>query len=359
MKRIRVLLFIDILGSGGAQRQLVGLANVLKLANLDVMLLDYWDSKFYDDYLTKQSIPFEHCPTKGKWSLIRMFMRKVRAYKPNVVIAYLPNPSIIAILGKILSRGKYRLIVSERNTTQDNNWRTRLRMNLFRWANVIVPNSYSQQQFISSHYPFLARKVKTITNMIDEDRFKPGNRRPQNDVFRFVVVGRVVQQKNPIKFIKSVKLVKDAGYRFRIDWFGDPYPQSFFEECQELLIRLDLCDCFQFHPATQGIVEEYHKSDAFILPSVYEGFPNVLCEAMACGLPVLASNVCDNPHIMQDGINGFLIDPLNETDMAEKIQRMLDLSVEERAYMSKQSIEIVKTSFSAERFEKAYMQLIL
>lgn len=359
MKYQKILLFIDVLGSGGAQRQLVELAKLLRIQGHDVFLLDYWDSDFYDSYLLQQRIRFEHCPTKGKWNIIRMFMRKVQTFKPNVVISYLENPSIVAVIGRLCTRQKFRLIVSERNTTQHNSWQTKLRMNLFRFADFIVPNSHSQQAFIDKYYHFLRKKVVTITNMVDTTRFVPMQHKELTLPIKFVVVGRVVEQKNPLRFIEAIKKVRDAGYQLRVDWYGDPYPQSYYEQCQALVKRLGLQDYFQFHPATQDVVSVYHAGDVFVLPSIYEGFPNVLCEAMACGLPVIASNVCDNPYIMRDEVNGFLIDPLSVQDMSEKIRFMLELSVEDRFNMGKQSLEIVRSAFSAAQYQEAYIQLIL
>ena len=356
---MRILLFIDILGSGGAQRQIVGLAELLCKQGHDVLLLDYWDSVFYDEYLMARQIPFEHCLTKGKWNILQMFKRKVESFQPEVVIAYLDSPTIIACLGKLCSRHKFRLIVSERNTTQYNNWKTRLRMHLFRLADVVVPNSYSQQAFIDKNYPFLHNKVVTITNMVDTLRFKPAQNKSQNEVSRFVVVGRVVAQKNPLRFIEAVKLLKEAGYEFRVDWYGDPYPQSYYEQCQKLIQEQDLQACFQFHPATQDIVSVYHEADAFVLPSIYEGFPNVLCEAMACGLPVIASNVCDNPHILCDTINGYLVNPHDAHDISAKMQQMLTLKPEERMQMGLESEKIISERFSIQSFERAYNQLII
>lgn len=355
---MRILLFIDILGSGGAQRQIVSLADILKKQGHDILLLDYWDSDFYDEYLLSHQIPFEHCLTKGKWNILQMFKRKVKSFRPDVVIAYLESPTIIACLGKICSRYKFRLIVSERNTTQCNNWKTRLRMHLFRVADAIVPNSYSQQAFIDQHYPFLRDKVVTITNMVDTTRFKPAQNKIQNEVLRFVVVGRVVEQKNPLRFIEAVKLAKDAGYEFRVDWYGNPYPQSFFEQCLQLVQEYDLQMCFRFHSATPDIVSVYHAADVFVLPSIYEGFPNVLCEAMACGLPVVASNVCDNPYILQDKVNGYLMDPHDINDISQKMLTMLDHSQKEREIMGQKSVSIICERFSLQQFTDAYNQVI-
>ena len=85
-----------------------------------------------------------------------------------------------------------------------------------------------------------------------------------------------------------------------------------------------------FYPACENIEMKYQQSDGFCLPSFYEGFPNVLCEAMACGLPVVASNVCDNPYIVSEGENGYLFDPKDPDSIADALQRLVALSNCER-----------------------------
>lgn len=355
---MKVLLFIDVLGSGGAQRQIVGLAQQLKMAGFEVLLLDYWDSPFYDEQLNQQQIPFKHCETKGKWNIIKMFVREVAQYKPDIVISYLENPSIVAVAGRLISRHKFKLIVSERNTSQINTWSTRLRFNLFRFADWIVPNSYSQGKFIAQHYPFLVKKTRVITNMIDTNRFVPREEKQPHMPQRWVVVGRVVEQKNPLRFIDAVKLAIHRGVNCRIDWYGEPYPNSFYEQCKSKVRACGLDSIFTFHPATKDIVSVYHSADLFVLPSLYEGFPNVLCEAMACGLPVLASNVCDNPRIVEQGQNGYLMNPWSEEDMANQMVRMYNLPLPRLKEMGDKSRRIIENRFSSEKFCAMYVQIM-
>lgn len=350
----KILLFTDIFTSGGAQRQLVQLGRMLSERDYDVLFLDYWDSDFYDDYFRRHHLPFKHVLTKGKMDIIRMFHREVKLYRPDVVIAYLNNPCVVACTVRIFRR--FKLIVSERNTTQKNTWATRLRFRLFRKADYIVPNSNSQAGFIKRNYPELAGKTKTIRNCLDLEQFAPKPHSPAGN--KIVVVGRVVEQKNPIRFIEAVGDVVRRGYKLTVDWYGNPHPASFFEECKRKVSEAGLDGIFCFHPATGDIVEKYHESSLFILPSIYEGFPNVLCEAMGCGLPVMASDVCDNGDILADGENGYLFNPLSAHDMSEKIIRFLSLNVQEREQMGKRSREIAERLCSQENFINDYIKLI-
>lgn len=354
----KILLFTDVLSSGGAQRQLVTLARLLKEKGYDVSLLDYWDCPFYDDYLNAHNILFTHILTKGKKNIIEMLSAHINKLQPDVVISYMENPSIVACISKLIAKKRFKLIVSERNTTQAITRNTKIRFFLFRLANYIVPNSHSQGRFIYEHYSNLSKKTKVITNVIDAKKFIPTEVRPENSVFKFVVVARVVEQKNVLRFIEAVSILKEKGYKFRIDWYGEPYPQEYFAECLRLQTTTHVDDVLYFHEPTREVVKVYQSADAFILPSIYEGFPNVLCEAMSCGLPVIASAVCDNPNILCDDHCGYLVDPLKPKSIADAMEKMLDLSVEDRHSMGDASRKHIEKYFSEEKFVNAYIELI-
>lgn len=90
----------------------------------------------------------------------------------DVVIAYKDGATMIACLCKMMG-GNFKLVVSERNTTQSLSKRERLKFFLYRFADIIVPNLHAQGDFISGHYPNLASKVHVITNFTDTNLFKP------------------------------------------------------------------------------------------------------------------------------------------------------------------------------------------
>ena len=98
---------------------------------------------------------------------------------------------------------------------------------------------------------------------------------------------------------------------------------GYYDECESEIKHYNLNNEFTIHSACTDIEEKYRNSDVFCLPSIYEGFPNVLCEAMSCGLPVLCSNVCDNPMIVENNKNGLLFNPLDVDDIADKIIKFI------------------------------------
>ena len=68
----------------------------------------------------------------------------------------------------------------------------------------------------------------------------------------------------------------------------------------------------------------YQTADVFLLTSDHEGTPNVVMEALACGLPVVATKVGDVPELVQHGFNGYLFDPSNESAMTDALVRLAD-----------------------------------
>ena len=121
---------------------------------------------------------------------------------------------------------------------------------------------------------------------------------------------------------------------------------------------LNIADYLTLHDPNQKIEEEYRKSDIFCLPSLYEGYPNVVAEAMSCGLPVICSNVYENPYIVEEGVNGFLFNPEDPSDIARAIRQMTSLSIEEREQMGRRNRQLCLERNTEEAFLLAYEQLM-
>ena len=132
---------------------------------------------------------------------------------------------------------------------------------------------------------------------------------------------------------------------------------AYANECQAMIKELGIEDFFKLMPKRQDIENAYREADIFCLPSHFEGTPNVICEAMASGLPVMASNVCDNPHFVKSEENGWLFDQNNVPEMADVIVNATGGNWDLQA-MGKRSRKFAEDLCSEDIFINRYLNLI-
>lgn len=180
----------------------------------------------------------------------------------------------------------------------------------------IIANSLETKNTIlqNNHKLIHPDRIKIIYNGL----VFPDNRVYQQNGRQKIVfgnLGRMVEQKGQETLIEVAQLLKQKLPDFKIVIAGDgPLKASLMK----LAAEKDLSDYIEF----PGFIEDtwgYMKTiDIFLFPSRWEGFGYVIIEAMACGKPVVAFNVSSNPELIKDGFNGYLIEPGNNRDFAEK-----------------------------------------
>lgn len=354
----KIVCLIESLGPGGAERQMSGLAVLLKQHGYEVEVWTYYPNNFYAPALTDAGVKYRYiAEAQSQYKRISVLFRELKQARPDTVIAYLDQACIVACIIKLLG-GKFNLIVSERNTTQEITLRDKLKFFLYRFANYVVPNSHTQTDFIAQHYPNLKEKLCCITNFVDTEKFSPPAQKVENTPIRILTVARIMPQKNTINYIKAIKLAINKGCKFRVDWYGQATDPEYYELCVQTIRDNNLEDVFYFHKPEPAIVKCYQTADIFCLPSIYEGYPNVICEAMCCGLPILCSNVCDNSMIVDDGVNGYLFDPENLSQLSDNIKRCIDLSEKDRLILGNKSRERAIHLFGWDTFITKYNVIV-
>lgn len=358
---MRVLCVIDSLGSGGAQRQLVGLAALLKGKGLDVGVAYYHDNHFFRSYLEEHHVGnYYIAETKNRWKKFVRFRKFIKNYSPDVVVAYLDGPAVLCCLLRLLGYN-FRLIVSERSLTEFLNWKRRIKFWLYHYSDFIVPNSHAEERAIKKRFPGLCNKIRCITNFVDADYFLPKgdikSSLAKKTVLKVLCVARISEEKNIPLLLKAIQALISQGYLLHVDWFGHVNDEEYYRSCLALCEELNLQDIFCFNEATKEIRNEYQKADVFCLPSLYEGFPNVICEAMTCGLPIICSNVGDNGYLVKEDKNGFLFNPHSCKEMVEAFVRFIHMSEPDKDIMSRRNREYALKNFSEENFLAQYLGL--
>ena len=351
-----ILCFIESLEAGGAQRQLIALASLLKDRSFRPIFVTYHPDDFYAESL--DSLGIEHVflkSAKGKLSRIAAFWKTIKSHSPYCVISFSESASMY--LCTLHPFHRFLLIVSERNATHKIRFREWLRFHLYRAADHVVCNSTSKYNFVIERVPYLASKTHVIHNYLDTNQFKPIHHDNPSTQKRLLVLARVAPQKNMLRFIEALRKVRDDGFSVIVDWYGQP-TEPYLSRCKEKMEALGVGDILNIHSPISHVEGLYNQYDGFCLPSTYEGFPNVICEAMSCGIPVLCGDVCDNKFILGEENENMLFDPFSVEDMKEKIEMFCKLGDEQLDAIGSVNRRRAIELFSSDKFVNAYLQLM-
>ena len=352
------------LGCGGAEHQCALLMNMLVDKGYEVTFAAF--SEIKDHYYVSSNV-------KRVWlgigkSKIRKLMeieKYMLTVKTDVVVAFEQRISTLALF-PMLFRPNIRVISSERNFTAGVPSifeKILIKTSLYRRANFIVSNNYSQARYLANKMPCIAKKLHVITNYTDIDTYIPKptsiNKIPQIGIFC-----RFERQKNFHRFLEMLCFLKKRNVnRFHVDWYGNQkfksdVQKNYFEEGVKKIHEYDVADMISIHEPTHEVAKLISSFDILCLPSLHEGFSNSISEYICCGKPVICSDVSDNNIMVHEGENGFLFNPLDVEDMARAFICFLNTTTEKLQEMSKKSREIAETLFDKERFINDYIKLI-
>ncbi|MDD2637137.1 MAG: glycosyltransferase family 4 protein [Bacteroidales bacterium] len=362
-----ILFLIEDLGSGGAQRQMVYLCEGFINIGYKVTILAYYKREFYSEYLTNLGVTIDYIIEKKPIIRIIKFRKQIRSFHPDAVIAFLRTPSILAEIASLPFK-KWQLIVGERssNPAMLNSFKSKFMRFFHLFADYVVANSYSNIEMVRKVNRYLPEdKSKVIYNIIDTDRFSPDpifKYRKQGKL-RIVVPASYRRLKNILGLINAVSLLSiEEQSKIEIHWYGDKTPgmhkDDILNEAILLINKFKLVKIFYFHEVTYLIEKEIQNADAIGLFSFFEGLPNSVCEGMACGKPIIASNVSDVPLLIEDNITGFLFNPKSIDEIRDALKRLLNSNDETLTNMGRLNRQKALTLFSAEKVFPQYLELI-
>jgi glycosyltransferase involved in cell wall biosynthesis len=271
-------------------------------------------------------------------------MRRLASLLPDVDVVHLHGFSQknvpVAVTARLLRKPSVlTLHTSGQDEPQSADVRGQLSGWAFRSADLILPVS-----------PNLARrceaagipksKIRVTPNGIDLDRFTPATPSERSELRRefgwapdervVLFVGFFSRDKRPDLLFRAWTRVVGDGVSAKIVYIGataSPYfevDKAIADEIRTGAAALGRTADIVFVPPTHTVERYYRAADAFVLSSIREAHPVALLEAMACGLPCIASRIEDATDvIIEDGVNGRLVDPDDEEGMAVALSDVL------------------------------------
>lgn len=229
------------------------------------------------------------------------YSRLIKKLKITHSLSFLTRPSFINVLASKLTSYKFKVIINERSfpslqysyiSFQSTFNKTLIRI-LYKKSDIVISNSYGNAKDLVNNFEVPSIKMKVIHNPIDLEIIKtiePNNSFFDANKFNIITTGRLDTGKNHELLIRAIHQSQNPLLRLYIFGVGDLQ-----EELEALINMLDLKNQVSFLGFNPNPYSYLKAAELFIFGSNHEGFPNVLLEAMACGLPILTTNCQSGP----------------------------------------------------------------
>lgn len=311
---INLIFLIRSLEIGGKERQLVELAKGINKSRFNLTVVTFYSGGAFYEELKKEGIKVVSLEKKGRWDVIGFFYRfnrLLRHLKPHVIQSFLGGPNALVIIFKPLF-SKVRMVWTLGSSNMEmikhdflSSVITKINCFFSRFTNCIFVNSNAGYEYaIEQGYP--KRKIFIVHNGIDTEKFKPDKNSGakvraewniKNDEILIGLVGRLSPEKDHINFFKgAAQLAKEReDVRFVCVGVG---PDHFSDNLKRRADDLGLSDRLIWAGERYDMPSVYNALDLATSTSISEGFPNVICEAMACCVPCVVTDVGDSSKIV-------------------------------------------------------------
>lgn len=364
--RHKTLAFLTTgLDYGGAETQLVLLGTRLKARGWDVRIISITPPRAFVDELRSRGIPVAYLGVtlKDPVTIFRAYisiLRILRLWKPQVLHCHMVHANLLGRVTRLVCRTPVLL-----STIQTIYVGGKLREIAYRLSDPLSDLTTISSRVAAERYIRIGavpeHKLMVIPNGIDTKKFCPSpeiRRRRQNlkldGHFVWLAAGRLEEPKDyPCLIQAFVQIVIEyPDVILLIAGEGSLRP-----ELVALAYQLGLTERVRFLGLYQDMPGLMNAADAYVMSSAWEGMPNVLLEASATGLPIVATDVGGNREVVVDGKSGFRVPPHHPEALARAMLRMMTLPEAERKQMGKAGRRYVEEHYSLEHIVDTWEEL--
>jgi glycosyltransferase involved in cell wall biosynthesis len=339
---------------GGAEKQALILAKLLVEEGFDVVLVNW-----YGEMVDNRNLKFIHDNSLRYYPMSGGYLKKLSKFQKilkhdeiSIIISYLTLANFISGISKVCNRNVisiggirneklpfYKLVIEKLIHNHLNN--------------ASVFNNYSaKEKFIRKGFD--PDKIYVIQNAITIDTSQSIDRISNGEI-KIVTIGRFVEQKDFSTALNAfgnlVARNRDKKFTYYIVGYG-PLENSIKSQAE----KLNLSQKIKIIINPPDIQEILKKSDIFLSTSLFEGVSNSIMEAMATGLPIVATNVGDNKYLIKNGENGYLVPSRNIDQITDKLEYLAG-SEEIRRNFGRNSVKLIEREFSKKKLIDSYLRL--
>lgn len=338
----KILFVIGSLGLGGAESQMVALAQGLASRGWQCKLFVLEPGGSLGNSLHNIGVTVHDAGYASSDDLGLKLLKLLRAlgrlivlaarFRPDVLHAYLPLTNFLgAAVGRLT--GVPRVITSRRalGTHQDRHplWKRFDRL-ANRLSHLVIANSEAVAEDTVQRDRLARHKLKVIHNGLDAQRFEVAARHRNGlrralgldaNTFGIVTVANLIPYKGHVELLRAIPRIQNTTKDLKFYLVGED--RGMRQTLQALAEDLKVASKVSFLGQRMDIPDLLAAMDLFVLPSHEEGFSNALLEAMAAGLPVVATDVGGNREALEMGRVGVLVPPRDFVALAASIERLI------------------------------------
>jgi sugar transferase (PEP-CTERM/EpsH1 system associated) len=329
---LRILHVLNQLGTGGTEHAVLNVVSRLPGSQFEHRFCVI--RKFDREFALNKNLPAEPfvAGERDAWFFVFRLARIMKAYRPHIVhsrnwgaIEAIPAARLARVPIVIHSEHGYEVETIDRLPKRQQ----LLRRVVYPMADAVFTVTEELREYHAEQARFSPAKIRVLQNGVDTDRFSPCPEIRQAVRARLGLtpaamvvgsVGRMVPIKDYATLLKAAACVIARGVDLRVLLVGSgpelEKHRAFAAETPELAGRV------VFLGATENVSEVLNAMDLFVLPSLLEGMSNTLLEAMATGLPVVATRVGGNPELVVDGVTGWLFERGDVSELARRIEEL-------------------------------------
>jgi sugar transferase (PEP-CTERM/EpsH1 system associated) len=355
---IRVVHLVRQLDLGGLEVVVWNLVRCMDRERFEPRVICLGERGAIADRFDTIGVPVEALAARGRTEAILRLARRLWRLRPDVLHTHNPTPHLVGAVARRLAR--VGVLVHTKHGRNYPEVRRAVLAN--RWASLntdaVIPVSEDAADVARRVERVPARKVQVIRNGIDLTGFPAANRKALEGDGRAISVGRLHAVKDQATLLRATRRIVDVRPEFRLALVGDGLERQGLEQLRR---ELALEESVRLAGERNDVGERLSQSDLFMLSSLSEGVSLTLLEAMAAGLPVIATDVGGNREVVAHGETGFLVPPGSPEAIASAALSLIDDPARALAMgrAGRKRIEqIFDLGIVVRRYEALYLELL-
>ncbi len=360
-RRLNIMQMTDVTGRGGAEKALADIALNLDRERYNVTVCATRSAGNYQSLLDEAGIKTFVQGRKSRWEIGQWWklVRLLRSERVDILHTHLFGSNT---LGRLLGRlGGVPVVIAHEHWSTISPRQAQIDRLLYRLSSRVIVPSEASKQLVMQTEKIPAGAIRVLYNGVDTSRYMPPGTEARAEArlefgvkdyeLLIGVVGRLSPEKGGMdNLIRAAYRLGEQRSNVRLLIVGDGPVRAELEKLDAELHDGDggRESTVIFAGARQDIARLLGAMDMFVLPSLNEALPIVILEAMAVGLPVVATRVGGVPEIVQDGATGLLVAPGDEAALLTALNRLADDNAL-RAKMADAGREQVRGKFTIEQ----------